>query len=118
MHEDDLVYAPVRCVPPARRLAVTPSKSPQKVPTRDADSVRPRGTAFMRYLRVVLLLGAAAMAGSPASFAQQAAVGPGTTPLDATGVTQGVNMSASAGTGTLTVGTVGGPQTDVFTNNS
>jgi uncharacterized protein with beta-barrel porin domain len=55
----------------------------------------------------------------PASFAQrQAAVGTGTIPLDATGILNGVDMSASGTTGTLSVGVVGGPQTDIFTSNN
>ena len=53
------------------------------------------------------------------SFAQrQQAVGPGTIPLNAAGSLNGVDMSASATTGTLTVGVMGGPQTDVFSSNA
>lgn len=50
--------------------------------------------------------------------ARQAADGPGVIPLDANGVTNGVDMTNSAGTGTLSVGTVGGPQTDIFSSNN
>jgi len=70
--------------------------------------------------RLFLLSFAAAIAAqSPASFAQrQQAVGPGIIPLNATGVLNGVDMSASGTTGTLSVGVVGGPQTDIFTSNT
>lgn len=54
----------------------------------------------------------------PPSFARQAAVGPGITPLDADGMLDGVDMSVSGVTGTLSVGVVGGPQTDIFTSNN
>ena len=72
----------------------------------------------MKRSRLLLLLAATSLAFVPTAYAQQNAAGPGVTPLNATGVTQGVNMTASAGTGTLTVGTIGGPQMDVFTNNN
>ena len=66
-----------------------------------------------------LLLVAALAAWSSPSFAQrQLAVGPGIIPLNATGVLNGVDMSASATTGTLSVGVVGGPAMDIFTNNT
>jgi len=55
----------------------------------------------------------------PLSFAaRQSAAGPGVTPLDQDGITNGVDMSGSAGTGTLNVGTVGGPETDIFQANN
>ena len=54
---------------------------------------------------------------SPA-FAQQVINGATPTPLSATGVTSGVAMTSQGGGGTLIVGTIGGPQTDIFTNNS
>ena len=74
---------------------------------------------FVKKLSFVSALGLAIVTWSPASFAQQqTAVGPGVTPLNATGVTNGVAMSASAGAGTLGVGVVGGPEMDIFTNNS
>jgi hypothetical protein len=58
-------------------------------------------------------------ASGPASFAQrQTAVGPGTIPLSPTGVLNGVDMSASGTTGTLSVGVVGGPAMDIFTLNN
>jgi uncharacterized protein with beta-barrel porin domain len=74
---------------------------------------------FMKKISFVSALGLALVTWSPASLAQQqTAVGPGVTPLNATGVTNGVAMSASAATGTLGVGVVGGPEMDIFTNNS
>ncbi len=54
----------------------------------------------------------------PASFAQRQIInGAVPTPLNATGVTGGVDMTGQGGGGTLTVGTVGGPAMDIFTNN-
>ncbi len=54
-----------------------------------------------------------------AAFAQrQSAAGSGPTTLSPTGSLGGVDMSAGGGTGTLIVGTIGGPQTDIFTLNS
>ena len=54
-----------------------------------------------------------------AGFAQrQSAAGSGPTTLSPTGSLGGVDMSASGGTGTLVVGTVGGPRTDIFTLNT
>jgi uncharacterized protein with beta-barrel porin domain len=62
---------------------------------------------------------AAFAASAPAGFAQrQTAVGPGTIPLSPTGVLNGVDMSGSATTGTLSVGVVGGPPMDIFTLNN
>jgi len=55
---------------------------------------------------------------SSVSAARQTAVGPGTIPLNATGVLEGVDMSASGITGTLSVGVVGGPARDIFTLNN
>jgi outer membrane autotransporter protein len=55
---------------------------------------------------------------SPASFAQQVINGATPTALSATGVTSGVSMTGQGGGGTLIVGTIGGPQMDIFTNNS
>jgi uncharacterized protein with beta-barrel porin domain len=49
---------------------------------------------------------------------RQSAAGSGPTTISPTGVLGGVDMSASGGTGTLIVGTVGGPQTDIFTLNT
>jgi len=71
--------------------------------------------------RVIYLpaLAAALCALSPGAFAQrQTAVGPGPIPLDTTGTLGGVDMSASATTGTLIVGVPGGPATDIFTLNN
>jgi uncharacterized protein with beta-barrel porin domain len=73
----------------------------------------------MRAIRLSLLGAVAFIAWCPAVQAQrQTAVGPGPIPLNATGVTGGVDMSGSGTTGTLTVGTVGGPAMDVFTLNN
>ena len=55
---------------------------------------------------------------TPALAQRQQAVGPGAIPLNATGILNGVDMSASGTTGTLTVGVVGGPATDIYTSNS
>ena len=56
---------------------------------------------------------------SPLALAQrQTAVGPGITPLNATGTLGGVDMSASGTTGTLSVGVPGGPAADIFTLNN
>lgn len=71
--------------------------------------------------RNVLLPALAAALGiwSPPAFAQrQTAVGPGITPLSATGSLGGVDMSASGITGTLGVGVPGGPAADIFTLNN
>lgn len=72
----------------------------------------------MRRTRLLSLLALAGLGWSPVAYSQQNAVGPGVTAINATGISQGVAMSASAGTGTLTVGVLGGPQTNVFTNNT
>jgi Autotransporter beta-domain len=73
----------------------------------------------MRRALFLLFFFAVIAAWCPTSFAQrQQAIGPGITPLNATGVLNGVDLSASATTGTLSVGVVGGPQMDIFTNNS
>jgi outer membrane autotransporter protein len=73
----------------------------------------------MRAIRLSLLCAAAVSAMAPAVHAaRQTAVGPGPVPLNATGVLGGVDMSGSGITGTLTVGTVGGPQMDIFTQNN
>lgn len=55
---------------------------------------------------------------APAFAQRQTAVGPGVIPLDANGQANGVDMSANAGTGTLSVGVTGGPQTDIFSSNN
>ncbi|HVC59507.1 MAG TPA: autotransporter domain-containing protein [Acetobacteraceae bacterium] len=71
--------------------------------------------------RVWLLAAVAASiaAWSPASWAQrQSATGIGLIPLSATGALNGVDMSGNSTTGTLTVGTPGGPETDIFSGNT
>src|SRR5665213_1823619 len=73
----------------------------------------------MRRMLFLLYFVVALAAWSSTGSAQpQTAVGPGITALDATGVLNGVAMSGSATTGTLTVGTTGGPQMDIFTSNN
>jgi uncharacterized protein with beta-barrel porin domain len=72
----------------------------------------------MTFSKFVLLTLAAAMI-APAAWAQrQQAVGPGLIPLDADGELNGADMSASATTGTLEVGTAGGPVTNIDTSNT
>ena len=72
----------------------------------------------MKNLRLLILM-LIATSWSSIGFAQrQSAVGPGVIPLNATGILGGVDMSGSATTGTLSVGVVGGPQTDIFTLNN
>ena len=61
---------------------------------------------------------AAFLALCPAAFGQQVINGAVPTALSPTGVTQGVSMTGQGGGGTLNVGTPGGAQTDIFTNNS
>jgi len=79
----------------------------------------PMDAARPKHLFALLCLLAALVAWSPASFAQrQTAVGPGTIPLAPTGVVNGVDLSGSATTGTLTVGVPGGPAMDIFTSNA
>ncbi len=73
----------------------------------------------MNHVRLLLLSAGSILAWNLPSFAQtQSVVGPGPTPIDATGVLNGVTMSNSSGTGALDVGVVGGPETDIFTSNS
>ena len=73
----------------------------------------------MKRILFCLFLFAASVTWCATSFAQrQTAVGPGIIPLSPTGVLNGVDMSGSATTGTLSVGVLGGPATNIFTNNS
>lgn len=70
-------------------------------------------------IRFLLLSSIAAVAAwSSASFAQQIINGASPTPLSATGVTSGVAMTGQGGGGALIVGTIGGPEMDIYTNNS
>src|ERR1700722_6771452 len=70
-------------------------------------------------VRPVLLAFVVFSAWLPTDFAQrQTAFGPDSIPLNATGGLHGVDMSASATTGTLIVGVPGGPVTDIFTLNN
>jgi uncharacterized protein with beta-barrel porin domain len=61
---------------------------------------------------------AAIAAWCPASHAQQVINGATPTALSPVGVTNGVAMTGQGGGGTLIVGTVGGPDMDIYTNNS
>ena len=72
----------------------------------------------MRVPVFAAVLFTAATVWSSAGFAQQVINGAIPTPLSATGVTGGVSMTGQGGGGTLLVGTIGGPQMDIFTNNS
>src|SRR5580698_8873199 len=69
----------------------------------------------MKRMRFLLFLVAALAAWCPTSFAQQACVAGCTVITGSPGVTQGVAMT---GGGTMNVGVVGGPEVDIFTNNS
>ncbi len=60
----------------------------------------------------------ALLGNSGPALAQQVVNGAVPTPHSATGITSGVTMTGQGGGGSLLVGTVGGPQTDIFTNNS
>jgi outer membrane autotransporter protein len=72
----------------------------------------------MRVKIYASVLLACAMAGSHTAYAQQVINGATPTPLSVTGGTSGVSMTGQGGGGTLIVGTIGGPQSDIFTNNS
>src|SRR5689334_10329368 len=77
------------------------------------------GDCALKPIRLLACVAVATSILSSAAFAQrQAAVGPGIIPLSAAGSLNGVDMSASGITGTLSVGVVGGPQTDIFSSNS
>src|SRR6202043_2857051 len=77
------------------------------------------GDALMKRSRIAFCFLVANAVCCLAAFAQrQTAVGPGVIPLSPTGVLNGVDMSGSATTGTLSVGVLGGPATNIFTNNS
>jgi hypothetical protein len=76
------------------------------------------GVGPMKRRLSILVLVAAIAAWCPPSFAQQTVNGAIPTALNAAGVTGGVAMTGQGGGGTLTVGTVGGPQMNIFTNNS
>jgi outer membrane autotransporter protein len=72
----------------------------------------------VKYRLLLLSSVAAITAWSPGSFAQQVINGATPTALSPTGVVSGVSMTGQGGGGTLLVGTTGGPETDIFTNNS
>src|SRR5665213_1316229 len=66
----------------------------------------------------LLVFVAAILGWGSEGFAQQTVSGATPTALSPAGVTGGVAMVGQGGGGTLTVGVVGGPQMDIFTNNS
>lgn len=73
----------------------------------------------MKNMRLLLpVMFASALGATPALAQRQQAVGSGTIPLSVAGSLSGVDMSASGTTGTLTVGTLGGPQTDILSSNN
>ena len=77
------------------------------------------GDRIMKPVLFALVFVAANASWLPAAFAQrQSAAGSGPTTISPTGTLGGVDMSAGGGTGTLIVGTVGGPETDIFTLNT
>lgn len=88
------------------------------VQTRNSPANSNESVAMRRLLS--LLCSVAALATwSPTSFAQQQVIsGPTPTQLSPVGVTNGVSMVNQGGGGTLLVGTVGGPETDIYTNNN
>jgi len=77
-----------------------------------------KSKSAMRRLLLVPSFGLAMAAWSSSSLAQQVINGATPTPLSPTGVTGGVAMTGQGGGGTLNVGTVGGPEMDIYTNNS
>src|SRR5580693_9405085 len=72
----------------------------------------------MKTKAFLLIVVVASTVWSPAGFAQQVINGATPTALSPTGVTAGVAMTGQGGGGTLIVGTIGGPEMDIFTNNS
>ena len=73
----------------------------------------------MKKVRLLFSIVGATAAWSTPGFAQrQQAVGPGPIPLSVAGGLSGVDMSASGTTGTLMVGVVGGPATNILTSNN
>jgi len=73
----------------------------------------------MKNIHLLLPVALAATLGATPALAQrQQAVGPGTIPLSVAGSLSGVDMSSSGTTGTLAVGTLGGPQTDILSSNN
>jgi len=72
----------------------------------------------MKRIVFILFLVVAMAAWSTPGFARQPADGPGNTALLQEGVTNGVDMTNGAGTGTLTVGVVGGPDMNIFEANN
>ena len=73
----------------------------------------------MKNLHLILPVALAGALGATSALAQrQQAVGSGNIPLSVAGGLNGVDMSASGTTGTLMVGTLGGPQTDILSSNT
>ena len=64
------------------------------------------------------IVGAAAAWSTPGFAQRQQAIGPGQIPLSVAGGLSGVDMSASGTTGTLVVGVVGGPATNILSSNN
>jgi uncharacterized protein with beta-barrel porin domain len=75
--------------------------------------------SLVKHTRLLVIIFVLTSNWSPTSFAQrQTAVGPAVIPLLPTGVQNGVDMSASGTTGTLSVGVLGGPEMDIFSTNA
>ncbi len=88
-------------------------------PIRHAPKSGNRIRSAGKLARSLLLVSTAFIAWTPQSLAQrQTAVGPGIIPLNTAGGLNGVDMSASGITGTLSVGVAGGPPADIFTLNN
>ncbi len=108
---------------PSNRLAAISLNSEMGHANWDvrAQNARPgwKGSPAMKHMLRLLSFVAALAAWSPTSFAQQQVInGPTPTQLSPVGVTNGVSMVNQGGGGTLLVGTVGGPEMDIFTNNN
>jgi uncharacterized protein with beta-barrel porin domain len=73
---------------------------------------------FMKITALAAFSAALFLGVCPAALAQQVVNGAIPTPLSPTGVTSGVSMTGQGGGGSLIVGVIGGPQMDIFTNNS
>ena len=76
------------------------------------------GSPLKPFLPALLAVVLCATSSTPAFSQRQQAIGPGNIPLNVAGSLNGVDMIGSLGTGTLVVGVVGGPKTDIFTSNA
>lgn len=110
---------------PRNSLSGTSWRQSAKRPGKRFAAVTPIGppATMHRVRRAILLLGCLVALSanwcSPGFAQRQAAVGPSNNiPLLPTGVANGVDMSGSATTGTLQVGVLGGPETDIFSTNT